>query len=225
MAGAERPAQRRPTIVEGSAKVTSGQTVKAVEVQLMEATPDVFALFCSPPGLCRVIAILIMLAGILAIRTLPVRNILTLHRRPLKFQPLILVLCRNAGEQRDSGYRATTHWAYNLLYFSSTSSSDGSVSINVPLNKVPIQILHRFRCRIKFRGGVAPTQRSAANGCYGGEIKSNFLLIAAVYDTTDKASSSISPTGWLVTFRTRWRVLKVWESASLWRGIRYAHLA
>lgn len=39
-------------IVEGSAKVTSGQTVKAVEVQANGATPDVFALFCSPPGLC-----------------------------------------------------------------------------------------------------------------------------------------------------------------------------
>ena len=37
--------------------------------------------------------------------------------------------------------------------------------------------------------------------------QSNFLLIAAVYDTTDKASSS-DIADWLV--RTRWRVLKVW---------------
>lgn len=46
--------------------------------------------FVRRPVFAWVIAILIMLAGILAIR--PSRNILTLHRRPLKFQPLILVL-------------------------------------------------------------------------------------------------------------------------------------
>ena len=46
--------------------------------------------FVRRPVFAWVIAILIMLAGILA--HCPSRNILTLHRRPLKFQPLILVL-------------------------------------------------------------------------------------------------------------------------------------
>lgn len=48
--------------------------------------------FVRRPVFAWVIAILIMLAGILAIRTCPSRNILTLRHRPLKFQPLILVL-------------------------------------------------------------------------------------------------------------------------------------
>ena len=56
----------------------------------MEAMPDVFALFVRRPVFSWVIAILIMSQDLAVI--CPSRNILTLHRRPLKFQPLILVL-------------------------------------------------------------------------------------------------------------------------------------
>ena len=55
--------------------------------------------------------------------------------------------------------------------------------------------------------------------------QSNFLLIAAVYDTTDKASSS-DIADWLVSnVQDPLARVEGGESASLWRGIRYAHLA
>ena len=98
----------------------------------MEATPDVFALFCSPPGLCRVIAILIMLAGILAIRTLPVAQY------PDVAPPTIKISATYTGASAETLENSVTQVIEqqltgldNLLYFSSTSSSDGSVSINV----------------------------------------------------------------------------------------------
>lgn len=98
----------------------------------MEATPDVFALFCSPPGLCPVIAILIMLAGILAIRTLPVAQY------PDVAPPTIKISATYTGASAETLENSVTQVIEqqltgldNLLYFSSTSSSDGSVSINV----------------------------------------------------------------------------------------------
>ncbi len=124
MAGAERLHNGDRLIVEGSAKVTSGQTSRLLKFRLMEATPDVFALFVRRPVFAWVIAILIMLAGILLFAHYPSRNILTLHRRPLKFSHLYWCFCRNAGEQRDSGYEQQLTGLDNLLYFSSTSSSE-----------------------------------------------------------------------------------------------------
>lgn len=68
--------------------------------------------FVRRPVFAWVIAILIMLAGILAIRTLPVAQYPDVAPPTIKnFSHLYWCFCRNAGEQRDSGHRATTHWA------------------------------------------------------------------------------------------------------------------
>lgn len=105
--------------------------------------------FVRRPVFAWVIAILIMLAGILAIRTLPVAQY------PDVAPPTIKISATYTGASAETLENSVTQVIEqqltgldNLLYFSSTSSSDGSVSINVTLNKVPIQILHR--CRIKF---------------------------------------------------------------------------
>ncbi len=91
-----------------------------------------FSRFCSPPGLCPVIAILIMLAGILAIRTLPVAQY------PDVAPPTIKISATYTGASAETLENSVTQVIEqqltgldNLLYFSSTSSSDGSVSINV----------------------------------------------------------------------------------------------
>ena len=138
----------------------------------MEATPDVFALFVRRPVFAWVIAILIMLAGILAIRTLPVAQY------PDVAPPTIKISATYTGASAETLENSVTQVIEqqltgldNLLYFSSTSSSDGSVSINVTFEQgtdpdtAQVQVQNKNSA-----GGVAPTQRSAANGCYGGEI-------------------------------------------------------
>jgi hypothetical protein len=72
MAGPERLQSGDKLIVEGTDKVTAGSEAKAVEVQNNGAKPDVLRFFVRRPVFAWVIAILIMMAGVLAIRTLPI---------------------------------------------------------------------------------------------------------------------------------------------------------
>ena len=88
--------------------------------------------FVRRPVFARVIAILIMLAGILAIRTLPVAQY------PDVAPPTIKISATYTGASAETLENSVTQVIEqqltgldNLLYFSSTSSSDGSVSINV----------------------------------------------------------------------------------------------
>lgn len=178
----------------------------------MEATPDVFALFCSPPGLCLVIAILIMLAGILAIRTLPVAQY------PDVAPPTIKISATYTGASAETLENSVTQVIEqqltgldNLLYFSSTSSSDGSVSINVTFEQGtdPDTAQVQVQNKIQQAESRLPSEVQQT-GVTVEKSQSNFLLIAAVYDTTDKASSS-DISDWLVSnVQDPWRVLKVW---------------
>lgn len=88
--------------------------------------------FVRRPVFAWVIAILIMLAGILAIRTLPVAQY------PDVAPPTIKISATYTGASAETLENSVTQVIEqqltgldNLLYFSSTSSSDGSVSINV----------------------------------------------------------------------------------------------
>ena len=88
--------------------------------------------FVRRPVFAWVIAILIMLAGILAIRTLPVAQY------PDVAPPAIKISATYTGASAETLENSVTQVIEqqltgldNLLYFSSTSSSDGTVSINV----------------------------------------------------------------------------------------------
>ena len=88
--------------------------------------------FVRRPVFAWVIAILIMLAGILAIRTLPVAQY------PDVAPPTIKISATYTGASAETLENSVTQVIEqqltgldNLLYFSSPSSSDGSVSINV----------------------------------------------------------------------------------------------
>lgn len=169
--------------------------------------------FVRRPVFAWVIAILIMLAGILAIRTLPVAQY------PDVAPPTIKISATYTGASAETLENSVTQVIEqqltgldNLLYFSSTSSSDGSVSINVTFEQGtdPDTAQVQVQNKIQQAESRLPSEVQQT-GVTVEKSQSNFLLIAAVYDTTDKASSSdIAETGWLVTFRTRWRVLKVW---------------
>lgn len=178
----------------------------------MEATPDVFALFVRRPVFAWVIAILIMLAGILAIRTLPVAQY------PDVAPPTIKISATYTGASAETLENSVTQVIEqqltgldNLLYFSSTSSSDGSVSINVTFEQGtdPDTAQVQVQNKIQQAESRLPSEVQQT-GVTVEKSQSNFLLIAAVYDTTDKASSS-DIADWLVSnVQDPWRVLKVW---------------
>lgn len=106
--------------------------------------------FVRRPVFAWVIAILIMLAGILAIRTLPVAQY------PDVAPPSIKISATYTGASAQTLENSVTQVIEqqltgldNLLYFTSTSSSDGSVSITVTFEQGPTRTPRRSRCRTK----------------------------------------------------------------------------
>ncbi|WP_169782572.1 efflux RND transporter permease subunit, partial [Escherichia coli] len=81
----------------------------------------------------------------------------------------------------------------------STSSSDGSVSINVTFEQGtdPDTAQVQVQNKIQQAESRLPSEVQQT-GVTVEKSQSNFLLIAAVYDTTDKASSS-DIADWLVS--------------------------
>ena len=153
--------------------------------------------FVRRPVFAWVIAILIMLAGILAIRTLPVAQY------PDVAPPTIKISATYTGASAETLENSVTQVIEqqltgldNLLYFSSTSSSDGSVSINVTFEQGTDPDTAQVQVQNKIQ---------QAESRLPSEVQQTGV-------TVEKSQSNfrISPTGWSVTFRTRWRVLKVW---------------
>lgn len=156
--------------------------------------------FVRRPVFAWVIAILIMLAGILAIRTLPVAQY------PDVAPPTIKISATYTGASAETLENSVTQVIEqqltgldNLLYFSSTSSSDGSVSINVTFEQGtdPDTAQVQVQNKIQQAESRLPSEVQQT-GVTVEKSQSNFLLIAAVYDTTDKASSS-DIADWLVS--------------------------
>ncbi len=103
-----------------------------------------------PVFACLVIAILIMLAGVLAIRTLPV------GQYPDVAPPAVKISATYTGASAETPENSVTQVIEqqltgldHLLYFSSTSSSDGSVSITVTFEQGTDPDTAQCRCKIK----------------------------------------------------------------------------
>ncbi|WP_447864200.1 efflux RND transporter permease subunit [Kluyvera sichuanensis] len=156
--------------------------------------------FVRRPVFAWVIAILIMLAGMLAIQTLPVAQY------PDVAPPTIQISASYTGASADTLENSVTQVIEqqltgldNLLYFSSTSSSDGTVSINVTFEQGtdPDTAQVQVQNKVQQAESRLPSEVQQA-GVTVVKSQSSFLLIMAVYDTTDKATSS-DIADWLVS--------------------------
>ena len=156
--------------------------------------------FVRRPVFAWVIAILIMLAGMLAIRTLPVAQY------PDVAPPSVRISATYTGASAQTLENSVTQVIEqqltgldNLLYFTSTSSSDGSVSINVTFEQGtdPDTAQVQVQNKVQQAESRLPTEVQQA-GITVQKSQSNFLLIMGVYDKTDTASSS-DIADWLVS--------------------------
>ncbi|HCR2155943.1 efflux RND transporter permease subunit [Enterobacter asburiae] len=156
--------------------------------------------FVRRPVFAWVIAILIMLAGMLAIRTLPVAQY------PDVAPPSIKISATYTGASAQTLENSVTQVIEqqltgldNLLYFTSTSSSDGSVSITVTFEQGtdPDTAQVQVQNKVQQAESRLPTEVQQS-GITVEKSQSNFLLIMGVYDKTDSASSS-DIADWLVS--------------------------
>lgn len=156
--------------------------------------------FVRRPVFAWVIAILTMLAGMLAIKTLPVAQY------PDVAPPSIKISATYTGASAQTLENSVTQVIEqqltgldNLLYFTSTSSSDGSVSINVTFEQGtdPDTAQVQVQNKVQQAESRLPSEVQQA-GVTVVKSQSNFLLIMGVYDKTDKASSS-DIADWLVS--------------------------
>ena len=153
--------------------------------------------FVRRPVFAWVIAILIMLAGMLAIRTLPVAQY------PDVAPPSVKISATYTGASAQTLENSVTQVIEqqltgldNLLYFTSTSSSDGSVSINVTFEQGtdPDTAQVQVQNKVQQAESRLPSEVQQS-GITVVKSQSNFLLIMGVYD---KASSS-DIADWLVS--------------------------
>ncbi len=156
--------------------------------------------FVRRPVFAWVIAILIMLAGMLAIKTLPVAQY------PDVAPPSIKISATYTGASAQTLENSVTQVIEqqltgldNLLYFTSTSSSDGSVSITVTFEQGtdPDTAQVQVQNKVQQAESRLPSEVQQA-GVTVVKSQSNFLLIMGVYDKTDRASSS-DIADWLVS--------------------------
>ncbi|MDH6634638.1 UNVERIFIED_ORG: multidrug efflux pump [Lelliottia amnigena] len=156
--------------------------------------------FVRRPVFAWVIAILIMLAGMLAISTLPVAQY------PDVAPPSVKISATYTGASAQTLENSVTQVIEqqltgldNLLYFTSTSSSDGSVSINVTFEQGtdPDTAQVQVQNKVQQAESRLPSEVQQS-GITVVKSQSNFLLIMGVYDKTDKASSS-DIADWLVS--------------------------
>ena len=152
--------------------------------------------FVRRPVFAWVIAILIMLA----IKTLPVAQY------PDVAPPSIKISATYTGASAQTLENSVTQVIEqqltgldNLLYFTSTSSSDGSVSINVTFEQGtdPDTAQVQVQNKVQQAESRLPSEVQQS-GVTVVKSQSNFLLIMGVYDKTDKASSS-DIADWLVS--------------------------
>ena len=156
--------------------------------------------FVRRPVFAWVIAILIMLAGVLAIRTLPV------GQDPDVAPPAVKISATYTGASAETLENSVTQVIEqqltgldHLLYFSSTSSSDGSVSITVTFEQGtdPDTAQVQVQNKVQQAESRLPSEVQQS-GVTVEKSQSSFLLILAVYDKTDRATSS-DISDWLVS--------------------------
>ncbi len=140
--------------------------------------------FVRRPVFAWVIAILIMLAGVLAIRTLPV------GQYPDVAPPAVKISATYTGASAETLENSVTQVIEqqltgldHLLYFSSTSSSDGSVSITVTFEQGtdPDTAQVQVQNKVQQAESRLPSEVQQS-GVTVEKSQSSFLLILAVYD-------------------------------------------
>ncbi|MFP1721920.1 efflux RND transporter permease subunit [Lonsdalea quercina] len=156
--------------------------------------------FVRRPVFAWVIAILIMMAGLMSIRTLPVAQY------PDVAPPSVRIKATYTGASAQTLENSVTQIIEqqltgldNLLYFTSTSSSDGEVDIQVTFaqgtNADTAQV--QVQNKVQQAESRLPSEVQSS-GITVTKSQSNFLLIMALYDKTDKATSS-DIADWLVS--------------------------
>ncbi len=148
--------------------------------------------FIYRPVFAWVIAIIIMLAGLFSINTLPV------SQYPNVAPPTIGVSAKYPGADAETIENSVTQIIEQsltgldgLLYFNSTSSSDGSVRISVTFSQDTNPDTAQIQVQNKVQQALSrlPLQVQE-QGVTINKSQSDFLLIAALYDKTNKLSSS-----------------------------------
>lgn len=156
--------------------------------------------FVRRPVFAWVIAILIMMAGILAIRSLPVAQY------PDVAPPAVKITATYTGASAQTLENSVTQVIEqqltgldNLLYFTSTSSSDGQATITVTFEQGtdPDTAQVQVQNKVQQAESRLPTEVTQS-GVTVLKSQSNFLLIMGLYDKTDRASSS-DIADWLVS--------------------------
>ncbi|ATA19206.1 multidrug efflux pump [Gibbsiella quercinecans] len=156
--------------------------------------------FVNHPVFAWVIAILIMLAGLLAIRILPVAQY------PDVAPPSIRISATYSGASAQTLENSVTQVIEqqltgldNLLYFSSSSTSEGTVTITVTFAQGTDADTAQVQVQNKIQQAESrlPTEVQQV-GVTVTKSQSNYLLILALYDKTNQ-SSSADIGDWLVS--------------------------
>jgi multidrug efflux pump len=146
--------------------------------------------FIRRPVFAWVIAIIIMLCGLMSINSLPI------SQYPDVSPPQISISATYPGADAETLENSVTQVIEQqltgldgLLYFSATSSSDGSVSINVTFDQGTDPDIAQVQVQNKVQQAESrlPTEVTA-QGVTVKKSQSSFLLIVGLYDETDKAS-------------------------------------
>lgn len=156
--------------------------------------------FVRRPVFAWVIAILIMMAGIIAIRSMPVAQY------PDVAPPSISISATYTGASAETLENSVTQVIEQqltgldgLLYFTSTSSSDGQVDIRVTFQQGTDADTAQVQVQNKVQQAESRLPSDVQQqGVTVKKSQSNFLLIAALYDKTDKHSGT-DIADWLVS--------------------------
>ncbi len=146
--------------------------------------------FANRPVFAWVISIVIMLAGIASIRALPV------EQYPDVAPPTINISAGYFGASAETVENSVTQVLEQQLtgidglrYFSSSSTSTGQANISVTFSQGTDPDVAQVQVQNKIQGAIPrlpPTVQQA--GIVVTKSQSNFLLIIAIYDETDKAT-------------------------------------
>lgn len=148
--------------------------------------------FINRPVFAWVISIAIMLAGLGAITTLPI------SQYPNVAPPTISISATYSGASAETVENSVTQVLEQqltgldgLLYFSSSSSSSGRASINVTFEQGTDADIAQVQVQNKIQQITSNLPTSVQqNGVTVRKANSDFLMVAAVYDETDKDSAN-----------------------------------
>lgn len=152
--------------------------------------------FVRRPVFAWVISFLIMLAGLLALNTLPVAQY------PDVAPPSVRITANYSGASAQTLENSVTQVIEqqltgldNLLYYNSSSSSEGTVTITVTFaqgtdpDTAQVQVQVQVQNKIQQAESRLPNEVQQA-GVTVTKAQSNYLLIMALYDKTDASTSA-----------------------------------